>query len=116
MKEKELIEQENMGKKSENYRGIYKDMVEVLGHDITIKVYENYKGQQITFPMRLYSDKYVIDYLNKYYNGRNLKQISKNLGYTCNWLQKVIKKNEIKRTIERRIKNVIFCMENIYSM
>ena len=91
-------------------------MVEVLGHDITIKVYENYKGQQITFPMRLYSDKYVIDYLNKYYNGRNLKQISKNLGYTCNWLQKVIKKNEIKRTIERRIKNVIFCMENIYSM
>ena len=66
--------------------------------------------------MRLYSDKYVIDYLNKYYNGRNLKQISKNLGYTCNWLQKVIKKNEIKRTIERRIKNVIFCMENIYSM
>ena len=57
MKEKELIEQENMSKMSENYRGIYKDMIEVLGHDITIKVYENYKGQQITFPMRLYSDK-----------------------------------------------------------
>ena len=64
VKEKELIEQENMSKKSENYRGIYKDMVEVLGHDITLKVYENYKGQQITFPMRLYSDKYIIDYLN----------------------------------------------------
>lgn len=43
VKEKELIEQENMSKKSENYRGIYKEMVEVLGHDITIKVYENYK-------------------------------------------------------------------------
>ena len=57
MKEKELIEQENMSKKSENYRGIYNDMVEVLGHDITLKVYESYKGQQITFPMRLYSDK-----------------------------------------------------------
>ena len=92
-----MIEQENMSKKSENYRGIYKDMVEVLGDDITLKVYENYKGQQIIFPMRLYSDKYVIDYLNKYYNGKNLKQISRNLGYTCNWLQKVIKKNEIKK-------------------
>ena len=57
MKEEELIEQENMSKKSENYRGIYKDMVQVLGHDITLKVYESYKGQQITFPMRLYSDK-----------------------------------------------------------
>ena len=98
------MEKEYMSKKSENYRGIYKDMVEVLGHDITLKVYENYKGQQITFPMRLYSDKYVIDYLNKYYNGKNLKQISRNLGYTYNWLQKVIKKNEIKRTIEREEK------------
>ena len=75
MKEKELMEQENMSKKSENYRGIYKDMVEVLGHDITLKVYESYKGQQITFPMRLYSEKYVIDYLNKHYNGKNLKQM-----------------------------------------
>ena len=97
MKEKELMEQENMSKKSENYRGIYKDMVEVLGHDITLKVYESYKGQQITFPMRLYSEKYVIDYLNKQYNGKNLKQISRNLGYTCNWLQKVINKNGIKK-------------------
>ena len=43
MKEKELIEQENMSKKSENYRGIYKDMVEVLGHYIAVEVYENYK-------------------------------------------------------------------------
>ena len=33
----------------------------------------------------------------EFYNGKNLKQISRNLGYTCNWLQKVIKKNEIKK-------------------
>ena len=99
LKEKELIEQEKMSKKSENYRGIYKDMVEVLGHDITLKVYENYKGQQITFPMRLYSDKYIIDYLNKNYDGKNLKQISRKLGYTCNWLQKVINKNGINKSV-----------------
>lgn len=94
-----MIEKDGMSKKSENYRGIYKDMVEVLGADITLKVYENYKGQQVTFPMRLYSDKYVIDYLSKYYKGKNLKQISRNLGYTCNWLQKVIKRNGIKNNL-----------------
>ena len=48
--------------------------------------------------MRLYSDKYVIDYLNKHYNGKNLKQISRKLGYTCNWLQKVINKNGISKS------------------
>ena len=36
-KKKEMMEKEYMSKKSENYRGIYKDMVEVLGHDITLK-------------------------------------------------------------------------------
>ena len=94
--EKEMMDKEDMSRKSENYRGIYKDMVEVLGDEITLKVYENYKGQQVTFPMRLYSDKYVIDYLDKNYNGKNLKQISRKLGYTCNWLQKVINKNGIR--------------------
>lgn len=95
--EKEMIEKEYMSRKSENYRDIYKDMVEVLGHEITLKVYESYRGQQVSFPMRLYSDKYVIEYLKKYYNGKNLKQISRKLGYTCNWLQKVINKNGINK-------------------
>lgn len=107
-KKKEMMEKEYMSKKSENYRGIYKDMVEVLGHDITLKVYENYKGQQITFPMRLYSDKYIIDYLNKHYDGKNLKQISRKLGYTCNWLQKVINKNGINKNSGGKRENECF--------
>ena len=86
-----------MGNQDDDYRGIYKDMVEVLGYETTLKIYQNYKGQQITFPMRLYSDKYLIDYLNKYYDGKKLKQISRKLGYTCNWLQKVINKNGIRK-------------------
>ena len=95
--EMEMMEKDVMSKKSENYRGIYKDMVDVLGVDVTLKIYESYKGQQVTFPMRLYSDKYVIDYLSKNYNGKNLNQISRKLGYTCNWLQKVINKNGINK-------------------
>ncbi|WP_045144203.1 Mor transcription activator family protein [Clostridium butyricum] len=86
-----------MSKRSEKYRGIYKDMVEVLGHDITLKVYEQYRGQQVTFPMRMYSQEYVVEYLIKNYNGKNLKQMSRELGYTCNWLQKIINKHNIRR-------------------
>lgn len=36
-----------MNRKSDNYSGIYKDMVEILGEEITLKIYENYKGQQV---------------------------------------------------------------------
>ena len=91
------MEKECMSKRSEKYRGIYKDMVEVLGHDITLKVYEQYRGQQVTFPMRMYSQEYVVEYLIKNYNGKNLKQMSRELGYTCNWLQKIINKHNIRR-------------------
>ena len=72
-------------------------MVEVLGHDITLKVYEQYRGQQVTFQMRMYSQEYVVEYLIKNYNGKNLKQMSRELGYTCNWLQKIINKHNIRR-------------------
>ena len=103
MKEKELIEQENMSKKSENYSGIYKDMVEVLGEEITLKIYENYRGQQVTFPMRLYSKSYILEYLNKNYNGKNLKELSRKLGYTCNWLQQVISKEIIREKNKEKV-------------
>ncbi|MBT9830301.1 Mor transcription activator family protein [Clostridium baratii] len=97
-----------MNNKSENYSGIYKDMVEILGEDIVIKIYENYRGQQVTFPMRLYSKKYIIKYLMQNYNGKNLKEMSRKLGYTCNWLQQVINKENIKRiTIDMEEKNVL---------
>ena len=49
-----------MNKSSENYSGIYKDMAEVLGEEITLKIYDNYRGQQVTFPMRLYSKSYIL--------------------------------------------------------
>ena len=97
-----------MNSKSENYSGIYKDMVDVLGEEIVLKIYKNYRGQQVTFPMRLYSKKYIIRYLIKNYNGKNLKEMSRELGYTSNWLQQVISKENIKgRTINMEGKNVL---------
>ena len=92
-----------MSKKSENYSGIYKDMVEVLGEEITLKIYENYRGQQVTFPMRLYSKSYILEYLNKNYNGKNLQELSRKLGYTCNWLQQVINKEIIREKNKEKV-------------
>ena len=89
-----------MNRKSDNYSGIYKDMVEILGEEITLKIYENYKGQQVTFPMRLYSKTYIVEYLIENYNGKNLKELSRQLGYTSNWLQQLIRKTNIKEKVK----------------
>ena len=83
---------------SENYNGIYADMIEILGVDITIKIFKYYKGQQITLPMRLYSKGYVIKYLKQNYDGDNLKVLSRNLSYSERWLKKIIDDNIGKKT------------------
>lgn len=82
-----------MNSESGYYSGIYKDMIEVLGEKITLEVYKNYKGQQVTFPMRLYSKEYIIKYLKENYNGNNIKQLSRELGYTERWIKQIINKN-----------------------
>ncbi|MGL6058835.1 MAG: Mor transcription activator family protein [Culicoidibacterales bacterium] len=78
---------------NEKYSGIYQDMVEQLGEETTVQIFNVYKGQQITFPMRFYSQEYVITYLKENYNGKNIQELSRELGYTSNWLQKLIRKN-----------------------
>lgn len=77
---------------SRYYNGIYKDMFEVLGEDITLKIYEDYRGQQVTFPMRLYSKFYILDYVRKNFDGSNIKKLSRELGYTEKWLKELIKR------------------------
>lgn len=88
-----------MKKKYESYSGVYKEMVEILGEEATLKIYENFRGQQVTFPMRLYSKSYVEEYIIKNYNGKNIKEILRKLGYTCNWIQQVINKLNIREDL-----------------
>ena len=71
-------------------------MVELLGEEVTVKIYNNFRGQQVTFPMRLHSKAYVEEYLINNYNGKNIKQLSRELGYTCNWLKQVVNKLELR--------------------
>ena len=81
--------------KSSDYNGIYPDMVEQLGEEIVVEINKHYKGQQVTFPMRLYSKNYVIRYIKENYNGNNIKNISRELGYSQRWIQDLINRNNI---------------------
>ena len=71
--------------------GIYQDIAEVIGIEATLKLYENFKGLQITFPKKLYSTGYVRKQLTC--SEVDIKQLSKRLGYTERRLRQ-IKKQE----------------------
>ncbi|MBU3134597.1 Mor transcription activator family protein [Clostridium gasigenes] len=76
-----------------DFNGIYEELIELLGLEVTIKIYEYLKGQQVSFPMRLYSKAYVIKELqNK--SLINSKELARKLGYTDNWIRKLFKEIE----------------------
>ena len=77
-----------------DYNGVYEELVELLGLENTLKIRKHFRGQQVNFPMRLYSKEYIEEYLIKNYNGKNLKELSKKLDYTTNWLRKMLNKVE----------------------
>ena len=61
-----------MKKDKSDYRGIYSEMVEILGEEIVKMVHKHYRGQQITFPMKLHSNEYVEKYIEKYHEEKCL--------------------------------------------
>lgn len=72
-----------------DFNGIYEEMVQILGIETVRKINKYYKGQQITFPIRLYSRKYILKRLEEY-DGKNLKALSRELGYSERWLRHLI--------------------------
>ncbi|NFE66799.1 Mor transcription activator family protein [Clostridium sporogenes] len=71
-------------------------MYEYLGEEIVRKINRHYKGQQITFPMRLYSREYVIKYISEKYDGKNIKELARELEYSERWIKKLIDNSNIK--------------------
>lgn len=83
------------GEKSD-FKGIYAEMLEILGEEIVRIIYMNYKEQQVNFPMKLYSNEYVEKYIIENYDKKSVRYMSRELGYSDKWIQKLIKKLKIR--------------------
>lgn len=81
-----------MNKNKYDYKGIYADMVDILGEEIVVKLHQYYRGQQITFPMKLYSNQYIKNYIINNYKSKTLKEMCRELGYTEGWIKQLINK------------------------
>lgn len=66
------------GAKVENefLNGIYNDLANLIGMEATKTIFDEYRGQQITFPVEFYSKKFIHNQIVKEYNGFNVKQLA----------------------------------------
>lgn len=69
--------------------GIYGELAEIVGIDDAIIIYEHFKGQQISFPTRLYSKEYIIEQVTSDKSQSIRKQATK-YGYSERRLRQMI--------------------------
>lgn len=74
-----------------DFTGIYGEIAEILGVECAIKLYENFKGQQIIFPQRLYTREYIkTNVSKKHADGKTVRDLAKEYGYSDRWIRKLL--------------------------
>lgn len=77
---------------SKDFVPIYEEIAQVIGEEETVKLYEKFRGQQITFPQRLYSISYVSNYVKENYNGKNIRELARKFDYSERRVREFLKK------------------------
>lgn len=77
--------------------GIYKDIADVIGIEKTILLHDNFQGQQVTFPKKIYKKEYIIKQSKKNVKNENIRTLASRYGYTENHLRKILK-DSVKNT------------------
>ena len=81
-----------MKKDKSDYRGIYAEMVEILGEEIVKMIHKHYRGQQMNLPMKLHSNEYVEKYIIENKDEKSLREMARELSYSDRWVKRLINK------------------------
>lgn len=69
---------------------IYNQLIELIGEEGTERIFQTFRGQQVTFPKRFYKSEYVIKEVRRRYDGTNLQELAREFDYTDRHLRKMI--------------------------
>jgi len=75
----------------------YAQLNEIVGTEQMTKIFELYRGRQISFPMRLYDRKKVSQQIIEEYDGHNLAQLTQKYDYSQRWIRQIIQNDRQSR-------------------
>lgn len=79
--------------KIECLNSAYSDLASLIGIDAVLKIHAVYRGQQVFFPMELFSKEFIKKQIIDEYDGYNVKQLATKYGYTEKWVKTILKEN-----------------------
>ena len=80
-----------MERETELYNAVYREICEIAGLDATLKIYLRFKGQQISFPVRLYNPHLIQQNVIKEYDGSNIRELAKKYDYSEKTIRRMIR-------------------------
>ena len=86
--------------KGEYLNGVYNELANLLDIGDVLKIHESFRGQQVTFPVDLFSKEYIASHIAQEYNGHNVKQLATKFGYSEKWIRKILKDNPANKKEE----------------
>lgn len=79
--------------RSSTLNGVYETISELIGFDNAVKLYENFRGNQVNFPQKLFSKEFVLQEASKAYDGtsESINRIATKYNYSertiRNWMK-----------------------------
>lgn len=70
---------------------VYKEISEKLGMDTAMEIYQMFKGQQVSFPMRFFNPLQIQKCILQEYDGTNIKRLAVKYGYSEKTIRRIIK-------------------------
>lgn len=72
---------------------VYKEISEKLGMDTAMSIYQMFKGQQISFPVRFFNPEKIKQIIVQEYNGENVRMLAIKYGYSEKSVRRIIKES-----------------------
>ena len=70
---------------------VYKEIYDEFGEEVTLKIYNMFKGQQITFPVKLNNGKKVQRLIIDEYDGTNTRTLSVKYEYSEKSIRRIVR-------------------------
>ena len=72
---------------------VYKEISEKLGMDTAMSIYQMFKGQQISFPVRFFNPEKIKQIIVQEYDGTNVRTMAIKYGYSEKSVRRIIKES-----------------------
>ena len=80
-----------LNKEVELYNDIYREISEIVGLEATLEIYLRFRGQQISFPVRLYNPHLIQQNVIKEYDGSNISKLAQKYDYSEKTIRRMIR-------------------------